>query len=65
MPASTTANIAIASANRFTAARQGWRVSSSTAEIRVPACAMPIHQIVLTMGNPHATGMLIPNSPTP
>ena len=35
------------------------------AEIRVPAWPMPIHQTKFTIAKPHATGMLIPQMPTP
>jgi uncharacterized protein YifN (PemK superfamily) len=35
------------------------------AEIRVPACPMPIHHTKLMMANPHATGLLIPQIPVP
>ena len=59
------ANIAMASAERLMEARQSWRVSHSTAEISVPAWAMPIHQMVLMMGKPQATGMFRPKAPTP
>ena len=39
-----TAKIVITSAKRLIAARQGCRVSSSAAEMKVPALPMPIHQ---------------------
>ena len=35
------------------------------AEIRVPAWPMPTHQTKLTMSKPQATGMLMPQMPTP
>ena len=44
MPAIDTEKSVIASAKRLIEARQGWRVSSSRAEISVPALPMPIHQ---------------------
>ena len=31
----------------------------------MPACPMPIHQTKLTIANPHPTGTLIPQTPTP
>jgi hypothetical protein len=43
-PAIATANKVIASAKRLIEARQGWRVSRSIEEIKVPALPMPIHQ---------------------
>src|ERR1700745_2302797 len=33
--------------------------------MKVPACPIPIHQTKLTIANPQATGMLIPQIPTP
>ena len=35
------------------------------AEIRVPAWPIPTHQTKLTIANPHITGRLIPQMPTP
>ena len=35
------------------------------AEIRVPAWPIPTHQTKLTIANPHITGRLIPQIPTP
>ena len=35
------------------------------AEISVPAWPMPIHHTKLTIAKPHATGMLMPQMPTP
>nr|WP_264080890.1 hypothetical protein [Paracoccus jeotgali] len=55
-----TANSVIASAKRLIESRQGWRISSSTAEISVPAWPMPIHHTTLAIIVPHATGMLMP-----
>ena len=62
MPA---ANSVIASAKRLIEVRQCCRSSSSTAEMSVPAWPMPIHQTKLAMAKPHATGMLMPQMPTP
>ena len=33
--------------------------------MKVPACPMPIHQTKFVIAKPHATGMLIPQMPTP
>jgi hypothetical protein len=33
--------------------------------MKVPACPMPIHQTQLAIAKPHATGMLMPQIPTP
>ena len=35
------------------------------AEISVPACPIPIQNTKFTIGNPQATGMLFPHTPTP
>ncbi len=43
-PAIATANSVIASAKRLIDPRHFWRVSSSIAEISVPALPIPIHQ---------------------
>jgi len=40
-------------------------MSNRKAEISVPACPIPIHQTKLTMANPQAMGILIPQRPTP
>ena len=60
-----TAKIVIASANRLIDVRHFWCSSSKMAEINVPACPMPIHHTKLVMAKPQATGMLIPQMPTP
>ena len=60
-----TANSVIASAKRLIEVRQFWRSSSSTAEMNVPAWPMPIHQTKLAIAKPQATGMLMPQMPTP
>ena len=44
---------------------QGCRNKKRMAEISVPAWPMPIHQTKFTIAKPHATGMLIPQIPTP
>ena len=64
-PAQATANSVIASAKRLIDVRHFCRSSSRMAEISVPAWPMPIHQTKLTMAKPQATGMLMPQMPTP
>ena len=64
-PAQATANSVIASAKRLIDVRHFWCSSSRIAEISVPAWPMPIHQTKLTMAKPQATGMLMPQMPTP
>ena len=64
-PAQATANRVIASANRLIEVRHSCLSSSRIAEISVPAWPIPIHQTKLTIANPHPTGMLIPQIPTP
>src|SRR5579864_4744753 len=65
MPAQATAPRVIASAMRLIEVRQSCRSSSRIAEIRVPACPMPIHQTKLMIAKPQAFGMLMPQMPTP
>ena len=65
MPAHATANRVIASENRLMDVRQSCFSSSKMAEIRVPACPMPIHHTKLTIANPQATGIMMPQIPTP
>ena len=65
MAAQVAARRVIASAKRFSEFRQCCPVTSSTAEMKVPACPMPIHQTVLEMAMPQLTGMLMPQTPTP
>ena len=45
--------------------RQDCRNNRRMAEIRVPACPMPIHQTKLTMAKPQPMGMVTPQMPTP
>ncbi len=45
--------------------RQCCFVKNSSAEISVPACATPTHQMKFTMSKPHITGWLLPQTPTP
>ena len=65
MPAHATAKIVIASAKRLMLVRQSCRKSRRNALINVPAWPMPTHQTKLTIANPQATGMLMPQMPTP
>src|SRR5438034_7854320 len=55
----------MASANRLIDWRHFCRRSNKMAEMSVPAWPMPIHQTKLTIANPHPTGILIPQTPTP
>ena len=65
MPACATANSVIASENRLMDVRQSCFSSSRMAEISVPAWPIPIHQTKLTIAKPQATGMTMPQTPTP
>ena len=65
MPAQTTAKIVMASAKRLMELRQVCLKSRRMAEIRVPAWPMPIHHTKLMMANPHATGWVMAQMPTP
>ena len=65
MPAQATANSVIASENRLIDVRQSCFSSSRMAEISVPAWPIPIHQTKLTIAKPQATGMMMPQMPTP
>ena len=65
MPAQATANSVMASANRLMEFRQRWLSSSRIAEISVPAWPIPIHHTKFVIANPQATGMLMPQTPTP
>ena len=65
MPAQATANSVIASAKRLMLVRQSCRSSSRKAEMNVPAWPMPTHQTKLMIAKPQATGMLMPQMPTP
>src|SRR5580692_6626343 len=64
-PAIITEKTVIASAARPITVRQCWRVRNSIAEMSVPACAIPTHQTKLIMSQPHMTGLLLPQTPTP
>src|SRR5690348_11024773 len=65
MPAHATPNGGIASAKRLMELRQRWFNRRRIAEISVPAWPIPIHQTKLVMANPHMTGLLMPQMPTP
>ena len=56
IPAHITAKIVIASAARATAVRHFWRVKNRIAEIKVPACPIPIQKTKLVIAHPHPTG---------
>ena len=60
-----TAKMVMASAKRLIEVRHFWCRSRRMAEIKVPACPIPIHQTKLVMAKPQATGMSIPQMPTP
>ena len=64
-PAQTTAKMVIASAKRLMELRQVCLKSSRMAEISVPAWPIPIHQTKLMIAKPQATGMVMPQMPTP
>src|SRR5271167_898499 len=55
----------MASANRLIELRHDCRNSSRMAEIRVPACPIPIHQTKFTMAKPQPIGMVTPHMPVP
>src|SRR2546422_10246559 len=64
-PAHETANSVMASAKRLIELRHDWRSRRRMAEIRVPACPIPIHQTKLTMAKPQPTGIVTPQMPVP
>ena len=63
--AQMTAHRVICSAPRAIGLLQDWRVSSRTAEIRVPAWPSPIQKTKCTMSSPHTTLLFSPSTPTP
>ena len=65
MPAHITAKIVIASAARLIDVRQFCRVRKRMAEISVPAWPIPIQKTKFTMGQPHITRLVFPQTPTP
>ena len=64
-PAWITEKIVIASADRLIAIRHFWRNSSSTAEIKVPACPIPTHHTKLVISQAQPTVLLSPQTPIP
>src|SRR5579871_2274414 len=64
-PAQETAKSVMASAKRLIEVRHCCRRSSRIAEISVPAWPIPIHHTKLTIANPQATGIVMPQMPTP
>jgi hypothetical protein len=60
-----TAKMVIASEKRLMPVLQSWRNRNSTAEISVPAWPMPTQNTKFTIGQPQATGWLLPQTPTP
>ena len=64
-PAMPAAMSVIASAKRLMELRHFCRRSRRNAEMKVPACPIPIHHTKFTMAKPHATGMFTPQMPTP
>ena len=65
VPAQMTAKIVIASAKRLIAVLHFCLKRKRIAEINVPAWPMPTQNTKLTIGYPHATGLLFPHTPTP
>ena len=65
MPAQATAKSVMASVKRLMESRHLRKTSRRIAEMNVPAWPMPIHQTKLMIANPHATGTLTPQMPTP
>jgi hypothetical protein len=63
--AQITAKMVIASAKRLIAVRQFCRNKNKIALISVPAWPMPTQNTKLTIGNPHATGIMLPQAPIP
>src|SRR5258708_15259577 len=55
----------MASAKRLMEVRHCCRRRRRMAEIRVPACPIPIHHTKLMMSKPQPMGMLMPKRPTP
>ena len=65
IPAHITAKMVMASAARLIEVRQFCLVRKRMAEIRVPAWPIPIQNTKLTMGQPHMTRLVLPQTPTP
>src|SRR5947207_15628132 len=65
MAAQITAKIVIASLKRLMDVRHFCRNRNRMALMSVPAWPMPIQNTKFVMSNAHATGMLLPHTPTP
>src|SRR4029077_706526 len=63
--AQITAKSVIASAERLIDVRHFCRSKNRIAEIRVPACPIPIHKTKLVMSQAQPTGIWSPQVPTP
>ena len=50
---------------RLIEVRHFWCISNKKAEISVPACPMPIHHTKSVMAKHQATGISMPQMPTP
>ena len=59
------AKTVMASAQRVTGRRHSAPVTRKMAEIKVPACEMPIQKTKLVISNAQKTGRLIPQTPSP
>src|SRR5262245_40199828 len=64
-PAQMTAKIVIASEKRLIEVRHFCRNRNRMALMSVPAWPIPIQKTKLVMSNAHATGTLLPHTPTP
>ena len=65
MPAQMTAKIVMASANRLMAVRHRCRNRNRIALMSVPAWPIPTQNTKFTIGKPHMTGFMLPQTPTP
>src|SRR6266545_1450714 len=65
MPAQITAKIVIASLKRLIDVRHFCLNRNRIALMSVPAWPIPIQKTKFVMSNAHATGMLLPHTPTP
>src|SRR5437773_3948910 len=63
--AQMTAKSVIASAERLIDVRHFCRSKNKMAEMRVPACPIPIQKTKFVMSQAQPTGMLFPQVPTP
>src|SRR6185312_11745078 len=64
-PAQGAADSSMLSAMRLVAERHGDRVRKNRAEMIVPPLASAIHQTYSAIAKPQATGILMPQTPTP